>query len=107
MCIQPNYIGMRPTQNKNTSSYSYKERASFWIEVVGFSITVFGAGYCTGRWTADREHKEEIILLNQKHNNELTDLKIDFNNQIMEQKTINRELQDKLNNSSKKGEPNE
>lgn len=96
---------MRPIQNKKTSSY--KERTSFWVEVVGLTITVFGAGYYTGRWTADRENKEEIILLNQKHNKELTDLKIDFNSQIMKQKSINRELQDKLNDSSKKGGSNE
>ena len=90
---------MRPIQNKKTSSY--KERTSFWVEVVGLTITVFGAGYYTGRWTADRENKEEIILLNQKHNKELTDLKIDFNSQIMEQKSTNLESQDKKNHSSK------
>lgn len=95
---------MRPIQNKKTS---YKESASFWLEVIGFSLTVLGSGYYMGRWTADREHKEEIILLNQKHNKELTDQKIDFNNQIMELKTINRELQDKLNDGSKKGGFNE
>ena len=96
---------MRPTQNKKTSSY--KENITFWVGIITFLIALLGAAYAVGRWTADREHKEEIILLNQKHNKELTDQKIDFNNQMMEQKSINRELQDKLNDSSKKGGSNE
>ena len=96
---------MRPTQNKKYSSN--KENITFWIGVVTFLSILFGAAYTVGRWTADREHKEEIILLNQKHNKELTDQKIDFNNQMMEQKSINRELQEKLNDSSKKGGSNE
>ena len=96
---------MHPTQNKKTSSY--KENITFWIGVITFLCFLLGVAYTSGRWTADREHKEEIILLNQKHNKELTDQKTDFNNQMMEQKSINRELQEKLNDSSKKGGSNE
>lgn len=96
---------MRPTQNKKYSSN--KENITFWIGVVSFLSILLGTAYTVGRWTAAREHKEEIILLNQKHNKELTDQKIDFNNQMMEQKSINRELQEKLNDSSKKGVSNE
>lgn len=96
---------MRTTQNKKT--FSSKENITFWIEVSTFLVLLFGFAYTAGKWTADRVNKEEIILLNQKHNKELTDLKIDFNNQIMEQKAINRELQNKLDDRNKKGGTNE
>lgn len=51
---------MRPTQNKKTSSY--KENITFWVGIITFLIALLGAAYAVGRWTADREHKEEIIL---------------------------------------------
>lgn len=96
---------MSTTQNRKISSY--KEKITFWIGVITFLVLLLGFAYAAGRWTSGRENKEEIILLNQKHNKELTDLRIDFNNQIMEQKAINRELQDKLNDRAKKGGSNE
>ena len=96
---------MSTTQNRKISSY--KEKITFWIGVITFLVLLLGFAYAAGRWTAGRENKEEIILLNQKHNKELTELRIDFNNQIMEQKAINRELQDKLNDRAKKGGSNE
>lgn len=96
---------MSTTQNRKISSYN--EKITFWIGVITFLVLLLGFAYSAGRWTAGRENKEEIILLNQKHNKELTDLRIDFNNQIMEQKAINRELQDKLNTRAKKGGSNE
>lgn len=96
---------MSTTQNRKISSY--KEKITFWIGVITFLVLLLGFAYAAGRWTAGRENKKEIILLNQKHNKELTDLRIDFNNQIMEQKAINRELQDKLNDRAKKGGSNE
>ena len=51
---------MRPTQNKKTSSY--KENITFWVGIITFLIALLGAAYAVGRWTADKEHKEEIIL---------------------------------------------
>ena len=50
---------MRPTQNKKYSSN--KENITFWIGVVSFLSILLGTAYTVGRWTADREHKEEIM----------------------------------------------
>ena len=36
----------------------------------------------TGRWVAGLEHELEIMEINQQHNKELSDLRIQMNNQI-------------------------
>ena len=93
--------------NPNINSDSSKKSFSFWTTVIPIIITILGFAYYAGRWTAQRENKEEIIMLNQKHNREIADLKIDFNYQIMELKNHNRELAERINSMVEKGENNE
>ena len=55
-------LHMSTTQNRKISSY--KEKITFWIGVITFLVLLLGFAYAAGRWTAGRENKEEIILLN-------------------------------------------
>ena len=93
--------------NQNDNMDKAKNRFSLWASFISISFPVLGLAYYAGRWTAQRENKEEIIILNQKHNREITDLKIEFNYQIIELKNQNRELLDNLNTKTKKGDNNE
>lgn len=43
-----------------------------------------GIGYGIGRWQSYMEHKTEIIELRQQYNEEISSLKIDYNNRIIE-----------------------
>lgn len=46
----------------------------------GLAILTFAFG--AGRWVAGLEHELEIMEINQQHNKELSDLRIQMNNQI-------------------------
>ena len=56
-----------------------------WIAEIITAIGVIGGiGYGIGRWQSHMEHKAEIIELRQKYNEEISSLKIDYNNRIIE-----------------------
>ena len=55
------------------------------IKWVGISVTILTIGgfiFGLGYWVAGIEYKVEIMNLNQKHNNEMYELRIQMNNQI-------------------------
>ena len=45
---------------------------------------MFTLGYYCGKWQSYIEHKTEIMELQQVHNIEITNIKIDYNNRILE-----------------------
>lgn len=53
-----------------------------WLEIIVAVLTIGGAIFTFGYWVAGIEHKVEIMNLNQKHNNEISELRIQMNNQI-------------------------
>lgn len=56
-----------------------------WIaEIITAIGVISGIGYGIGRWQSHMEHKAEIIELRQKYNEEISSLKIDYNNRIIE-----------------------
>lgn len=67
-----------------------KEDKSIWnrIKWIAELITaigvVGGGGYGVGRWQSHIEHKTEIMEIRQEYNVEISNLKIDYNNRIVE-----------------------
>lgn len=56
-----------------------------WIAQLITSIgAIGGVGYALGRWQSLIEHKTEIIEIRQQYNTEISNLKIDYNNRIVE-----------------------
>ena len=58
------------------------QRIVKWLEVSAVILAIAGFIYGLGYWVAGIEHKVEIMNLNQKHNNEMYELRIQMNNQI-------------------------
>lgn len=81
---------MQKKKNENTKkentpttlNKSSKLNIKTWLEIIASVLTIgcviFGIGY----WAAGIEHKVEIMNLNQKHNQEMSELRIQMNNQI-------------------------
>lgn len=67
-----------------------KEDKSIWdrIKWIAELITAIGViggiGYGVGRWQSHIEHKTEIMEIRQEYNVEIGNLKIDYNNRIVE-----------------------
>ena len=67
-----------------------KEYKSIWdrIKWIAELITAIGViggiGYGVGRWQSHIEHKTEIMEIRQEYNIEISNLKIDYNNRIVE-----------------------
>lgn len=53
-------------------------------ELLSAISAIGGIGYGIGRWQSHMEHKTEIIELRQQYNEEISSLKIDYNNRIIE-----------------------
>lgn len=53
-----------------------------WLGILVAVLTIAGFIFGFGYWVAGIEHKVEIMNLNQKHNNEMYELRIQMNNQI-------------------------
>lgn len=73
-------------QSKNSSDLEEKpsmaQKIKWWLEVIAAGLTIAGIIFCLGYWVASIEHKVEIMNLNQKHNNEMYELRIQMNNRI-------------------------
>lgn len=52
------------------------------MEYLASGLTILGLVFGMGYWIASIEHKVEIMNLNQRHNNEMSNLRIQMNNQI-------------------------
>lgn len=73
-------------QSKNSSNLEEKpstaQKIKWWLEVIVTSLTIAGLIFSLGYWVAGIEHKVEIMNLNQSHNNEMYELRMQMNNQI-------------------------
>ena len=54
------------------------------IPILGFLGGAFTLGYSCGKWQSHIEHKTEIMEIRQEYNVEISTLKIDYNNRILE-----------------------
>lgn len=54
------------------------------IPILGFLGGVFALGYHCGKWQSSIDHKTEIMEIRQEYYNEISNLKIDYNNHIIE-----------------------
>lgn len=54
------------------------------IPILVFLGSVFTLGYYCGKWQSHIEHKTEIMEIRQEYNVEISTLKIDYNNRILE-----------------------
>ncbi len=67
-----------------------KEEKSLWdkikwiAELITAISVIGGVGYGIGRWQSHIEHKTEIMEIRQEYNVEISNLKLDFNNRILE-----------------------
>lgn len=52
------------------------------MEYLASGLTILGLMFGIGYWVASIEHKVEIMNLNQRHNNEMSNLRIQMNNHI-------------------------
>lgn len=56
-----------------------------WIAELITAIGVIGGlGYGIGRWQSHVEHKTEIMEIRQDYNVQITNLKLDYNNRVLE-----------------------
>lgn len=60
------------------------EKIKSFAEIITALSVIGGIGYGIGRWQSYMEHKTEIIELRQQYNEEISSLKIDYNNRIIE-----------------------
>lgn len=68
----------KATPNVPTSNYSLGEV----LGAVASGLTILSLAVGAGRWFAGLEHELEIMEINQQHNKELSDLRIQMNYQI-------------------------
>jgi hypothetical protein len=54
------------------------------VELIAAIVSIGGIGYGVGRWQSHIEHKTEIMEIRQQYNVEISNLKIDYNNRIVE-----------------------
>lgn len=66
------------------SSKSGWDWAILIIELIAAVGSIGGIGYSVGRWQSHIEHKTEIMEIRQQYNVEISNLKIDYNNRIVE-----------------------
>lgn len=72
------------TMNSSMSNEnsSMPQKIKWWLEVIVAGLAIAGIIFGLGYWVAGIEHKVEVMNLNQKHNNEMYELRIQMNNQI-------------------------
>lgn len=74
------------TETKHSSisdeKTSLSPKIKGWIELIAAGLAIAGIIFWLGYWVAGIEHKVEIMNLNQEHNNEMYELRIQMNNQI-------------------------
>ncbi len=60
------------------------DRIKWIVELITTIGVIGGIGYGVGRWQSHIEHKTEIMEIRQEYNVEISNLKIDYNNRIVE-----------------------
>lgn len=74
----------------NISNMTKRNNKSFWdwvkliVELITAIGIIGGIGYGVGRWQSYIEHKTEIMEIRQEYNVEISNLKLDYNNRIVE-----------------------
>ncbi len=63
---------------------SVSEKVKWIAEIITAIGVISGIGYGIGRWQSHIEHKAEIMEIRQKYNEEIGNMKIDYNNRIIE-----------------------
>lgn len=66
------------------SSKSGWDWAILIIELIAAVGSIGGIGYSVGRWQSYIEHKTEMMEIRQEYNIEISNLKLDYNNRIVE-----------------------
>ena len=61
---------------------SSKLQIKNWLEIISAVVVIGGVIFGLGYWVAGIELKVEILNLNQKHINEMSELRLQMNNQI-------------------------
>lgn len=87
--VHPSVLAMRRKRNRNdydnipmtTNKFSWSVICK-WIGTAASALTIVTIIFGIGYWVAGIEHKVEIMNLNQKHNLEISNLRIQLNNQI-------------------------
>ena len=85
---------VRKTETKQTDKFSWIKENVGWI--VGL-LTIAGAIYSLGRWTASLEYKAEINEINSQHYREITSLKEEQLRELLQLQSQKQEIQNELN----------
>lgn len=80
-------MGKKRTVKSQNSVHTNVNKLSWsvigtWTGVIASAITIVTIIFGIGYWVAGIEHKVEIMNLNQKHNQEISILRIELNSQI-------------------------
>lgn len=67
-------------KTKTSTHRSLKE----WLEVVVAFIAIASFVFSVGRWSANMDHKLELMEIQQLHNTEITNLRIEYNQRLIE-----------------------
>lgn len=85
---------VRKTETKQNDKFSWLKENVGWI--VGL-LTIAGAIYSLGRWTASLEYKAEINEINSQHYREITSLKEEQLRELLQLQSQKQEIQNELN----------
>lgn len=72
---------------KNLKISNIGQSAKNILEWIGLIIPILGLGFGIGVWTANIQHKNEIMELKQQYNQEIVNIKLEYNQRLLE--TIN------------------
>lgn len=67
-------------KSKVSKHMSLKE----WLEVIVSFIAIATCIFSIGRWSAKMDHKLELMEIQQAHNIEITNLRIEYNQRLIE-----------------------
>ncbi|MCQ2131515.1 MAG: hypothetical protein MJY94_09065 [Bacteroidales bacterium] len=70
----------RKEKSKTSTRWSFKE----WLEVIVAIIAIISFVFSIGRWSAKMDHKLELMEIQQLHNTEITNLRIEYNQRLIE-----------------------
>ena len=72
---------------KNPKVTIIRESAKNILEWIGLIIPILGLGFGIGAWTTSIQHRNEIMELRQLYNQEIVNIKLEYNQRLLE--TIN------------------
>lgn len=73
---------VEPEDTTKSTVISSKLQIKNWLEIISSVLVIGGVIFSFGYWVAGIECKVEIQNLNQKHNDEMSELRLQLNNQI-------------------------